>query len=251
MEKFTVDGLVIRVSVTGESDRIVWVLTRSRGLIRAFAKGARGTKSKLHGGTSLFSYCDFSFYEKNNVYHVTEAAVREVFFQFRDSFEKVTTAQYFCEVMLHNMPESTNEAFYLRLMLNSLHFLCGDQKPWLLVKSVFELRFACEEGYMPSLVACDECGEFETDRMYFDCREGLLFCARCGEHSSLPRIPLAVVSAMRHIVYSDFERCFAFDLAPECLPILNRITEHYLSQALQQSFKTLAYLQYDRPEEAQ
>ncbi len=64
MEKFTVDGLVIRVSATGESDRIVWVLTRSRGLIRAFAKGARGTKSKLHGGTSLFTYCDFSFYEK-------------------------------------------------------------------------------------------------------------------------------------------------------------------------------------------
>ena len=242
MEKFTVDGLVIRVTVTGESDRIVWVLTRSRGLIRAFAKGARGTKSKLHGGTALFAYCDFSFYEKNNVFNVTEAQIKEVFFQFRDSFEKVTAAQYFCEVMLHNVPETTDEDFYLRLMLNSLHFLCGDKKPWLLVKSVFELRFACEAGYMPSLVACDFCGEYETDRMYFDCREGRLFCARCGDSRNLPRVPLSVISAMRHIVYSPFERCFAFDLAEECLPILNQLTERYLANSLQQRFKTLDYL---------
>ena len=242
MEKFTVDGLVIRVTLTGESDRIVWILTRSRGLIRAFAKGARGTKSKLHGGTALFAYCDFSFYEKNNVYNVTEADVKSVFFQFRDSFEKVTVAQYFCEVMLRCVPESTDEDFYLRLALNSLHFLCGDKKPWLLVKSVFELRFVCEAGYMPSLVACDFCGEYETDRMYFDCREGRLYCARCGEGRGLPRIPVAVVSAMRHIVYSPFEHCFAFELAPECLPILNRITQFYLCQSLQQRFKTLDYL---------
>ena len=242
MEKFTVDGLVIRVSVTGESDRIVWVLTRSRGLIRAFARGARGTKSKLHAGTSLFSYCAFSFYEKNNVFHVTEADVRSVFFQLRDSLEKVTAAQYFCEVVLRCVPESTDEDFYLRLMLNSLHFLCGDKKPWLLVKSVFELRFACEAGYMPSLVACEGCGEYETDRMYFDCRDGRLYCARCGEHKNLPCVPLAVVSAMRHIVYSPFEQCFSFSLAPERLPLLNQITQRYLSVSLQQTFKTLSYL---------
>ena len=47
---------------------------------------------------------------------------------------------------------------------------------------------------------------------------------------------------MRHIVYSPFERCFAFELAPECLPILGRITQYYLGQSLQQSFKTLEYL---------
>ena len=99
---------------------------------------------------------------------------------------------------------------------------------------------------MPSLVCCDFCGEYETDRMFFDCREGLLYCYRCGEHRNLPRIPLAVVSAMRHIVYSSFERCFAFELPPECLEILSKITQIYLSNSLQQTFKTLAYLQYEQ-----
>ena len=75
MEKFTVDGVVIKTSVTGEADRIVWVLTRDRGIIRAFAKGARGTKSRLHGGTSLFCYCEFTFSEKNNVYNINNTYI--------------------------------------------------------------------------------------------------------------------------------------------------------------------------------
>ena len=41
MEKINTDGVVIKTSVTGESDLILFILTRSRGLIRAFAKGAR------------------------------------------------------------------------------------------------------------------------------------------------------------------------------------------------------------------
>ena len=59
MEKFNADGLVIRVQATGETTRIVWVLTAEHGVIRAFAKGARGAKSKLQSATSLFAYCRF------------------------------------------------------------------------------------------------------------------------------------------------------------------------------------------------
>ena len=79
MEKFDTDGIVIKTKVTGESDLIVFVLTRSRGILRAFAKGARGMKSKLHAGCSLFSYCVFSFTEKNDVYHINDAEVKELF----------------------------------------------------------------------------------------------------------------------------------------------------------------------------
>ena len=159
MEKFTIDGVVIKTSVTGESDRIVWVLTRDRGIIRAFAKGARGTKSRLHSGTSLFCYCDFTFSEKNNVYNVSEALIKEVFFDLRKSMVTLTLSQYFCEVLMKCVPEKCEEEIYLRLLLNSFHFLCKGTKPDLLVKSVFELRLACVAGYMPSLIACNNCSD--------------------------------------------------------------------------------------------
>ncbi len=241
MEKFTVDGVVIKISVTGESDRIVWVLTRDRGIIRAFAKGARGTKNRLHGGTSLFAYCSFSFSEKNNVYNVSEALVKEIFFDLRKTMETLTLAQYFCEVMLKVVPEKCEEEVYLRLLLNSFYFLCRDDKPVLLVKAVFELRTAASAGYMPALIACEACGEYETDTMYFNCSEGLLYCKSCGRKMAVPELPLSVVSAMRHICFSDFSRIFSFELNCDSLEKLSRITEMYLCTVFEQSFKLLDY----------
>mgnify|MGYP003308565175 CR=1 FL=1 len=242
MEKFTVDGVVIRTSVTGEADRIVWVLTRNRGIIRAFAKGARGTKSRLHGGTSLFAYCDFSFSEKNNVFNINETVIKEVFFDLRKSMETLALAQFFCEVISKIIPENCDEEIFLRLLLNSLYFLCKGEKSELLVKSVFELRLVSAAGYMPSLIGCADCGEYITENMYFDCSTGELFCSVCGKGLMVPFVSSAVISAMRHICFSDFSKIFSFELPEEQLVQLNRLTESYLKSALGQEFKLLEYL---------
>ncbi len=242
MEKFTVDGVVVRTSVTGEADRILWVLTRNRGIIRAFAKGARGTKSRLHGATSLFAYCTFTFSEKNNVYHVNEAQVREIFFDLRKSMETLTLSQYFCEVMMKVMPENSDEEIYLRLLLNSLHFLCKGTKPELQVKSVFEMRLACETGFMPAVIACDECGEYTGDASYyFDCSSGKLFCKACADKRAYPEFPLSVIEAVRHICFSDFSRIFSFELSENGLSQLNRLTETYIKSVFGQEFRLLDY----------
>lgn len=242
MEKFTIDGIVIRSSVTGEADRIVWVLTRNRGIIRAFAKGARGTKSRLHSATSLFAYCNFSFSEKNNVYNVSEAEVKEIFFDLRKSMETLALAQYFCEVMSKTVPESCEEEIYLRLLLNSLFFLSKGEKNGLLIKSVFELRLVTVAGYMPSIIACADCSEYLTDTMYFDCLTGELFCNKCAKGVMLPAVNAAVVSAMRHICFSDFSKIFSFELNEDNLISLNRLTEQYLKNALGQDFRLLGYI---------
>ncbi len=241
MEKFTVDGVVIKTTVTGEADRIVWVLTRDRGVIRAFAKGARGTKNRLHGGTSLFCYCDFTFSEKNNVYNINEALVKEVFFDLRKSMEILTLSQYFCEVIMKCVPEKCEEEVYLRLLLNSFHFLAKGGKSPLLVKSVFELRIACIAGYMPSLIACDNCSEYETDIMYFNCADGRLFCKNCGKGMAISAVGAAVIAAMRHICFSDFSKIFSFELKEASEKPLNRLTETYLKSALSQDFSLLRY----------
>lgn len=242
MEKFTIDGIVIKTSVTGEADRIVWVLTRNRGIIRAFAKGARGTKSRLHGATSLFAYCNFSFSEKNNVYNINEAEIREIFFDLRKSMETLALAQYFCEVISKAIPENCDEEIYLRLLLNSLFLISKGEKNELLVKSVFELRLVTVAGYMPSIIACADCSEYLTDTMYFDCLTGELFCKTCGKSRMLPMVNSAIVSAMRHICFSEFAKIFSFELNDDNLIQLNRLTEQYLKTSLGQDFKLLGYL---------
>ena len=241
MEKFETDGIVIKTAVTGESDVIVFVLTRTRGIIRAFAKGARGMKNKLHAASALFAYCNFSFSEKNGVYHVNEAEVREIFFALRGDIAKMALAQYFCEVLLKTVPEGESDEETLRLMLSSLYYVCGDKKPLLLIKTVFELRTACISGYAPPVHACAECGEFQTEFMFFDCSTGDLLCSRCGHDAEGTRLPLSMVSAMRHVVFSPLEKVFAFVLAPEQLRPLTKLTEKYLQNCFQQRFRLLEF----------
>ena len=242
MERFTVDGIVVKTSVTGESDLIAWILTRDRGVVRAFAKGARNTKSRLHGAVSQFSYGTFTFFENKDVYTVSEAVLSESFFELRTDFFSLTLAQYFCEIVIKCVEENAESEDYLRLFLNCIYFLCGCKKPYLQIKAVFELRFACIAGYAPMLVGCDECGEFETSEMYFDCASGKLFCSPCGKNRALPSIPAAGVSVMRHIVFSRFSSVFSFNAVPDVLKAVSRLTQQYLQNSLQQSFKVLDYL---------
>ena len=237
MEKINTDGVVIKTSVTGESDLILFILTRSRGLIRAFAKGARVMKSRLHAGSSLFAYCDFTVSEKNDVFHVSECSVREVFFGLRSDIAKLTLAQYFCEILLKTLPDAETDDEYLNLLLRALHYLNKDSRPPLQVKAVFELRMATVSGYAPPVHACARCGAFQTDPMYFDCRTGDLYCSACGRHADAPYVPFAVIAAMRHIVFSPSDKAFAFRLNEELLRPLTVLTEKYLQNCLQQHFR--------------
>lgn len=227
MEKFETEGAVLKTSVTGEADLIVHVLTRSRGVIRAFAKGARSTKSRLHAGAAAFVCGAFSFTEKGGVYYLNEAQIKETFFPLRLAMEKLTLAQYFCDLLLKIVPESESDPAFLRLFLNSLYYLCNDKKPLLQVKAVFELRTAVLSGYAPALVGCCTCGAYETPFMFFDPFEGTLFCSDCAPAGKLAPTPLPVISAMRHIVFAEFDAVFRFELEPSLLPALSNLTETY------------------------
>ena len=240
MEKFHADGIVIRVQTTGEADRILWVLTADRGVVRAFARGARSARSRLRSATSLFAYCRFTFVKTKDAYSVSEADIREVFFDLRNSLEALSLGQYFCEAASKTVPEDGTGEEYLRLLLNSLWFLGKNERSPGDLKAVFELRLASISGYMPALIGCEGCGTYETPTMYFDVTRGLLFCEACTDSTGIP-LPLPVVTAMRHIAFSPFERLFAFSLAPELLPLLGECTERYLLAVTGQNFKTLEY----------
>lgn len=240
MEKFNADGLVIRVQTTGETTRIITILTAEHGVLRAFAKGARGPKSKLQSATSLFAYCRYSLVKSKETYIVSEADIKEVFFDLRNSLEALALAQYFCDAAARTIPEDGTGDEFLRLLLNSLHFLCKDNKDRRQLKAVFELRLAVLSGYMPALVACDNCGTFESAVMYFDPFRGKLLCDNCTQTEGIA-LPLSVISAMRHIVFAPFDRLFSFTLSEPLLNTLEQCAETYFLSVTQQKYKTLDY----------
>lgn len=233
------NGIVIKENNVGEQDRLVTLLTEKLGVIRAFARGARSVKSKSLSATGLFAYSHFYIWCSTDKYVIREAEVQEVFFGLRDDIEKIALAQYFAQLALELAPQEENSKDYLRLMLNTLHFLSENKKPSELLKSIYEMRILSMAGYMPRLECCVNCGRFESPVMYFDARGGELFCSDCSSDGM--RLSLSALSALRHIVYSDFEKLFSFTLGGTALNELSGVTERFLLEQTERKYTTLDF----------
>ncbi len=235
------DGLILKEQNIGEKDKLVTVLTRHNGLVRAFVRGAKSFKNRKNSATGMFCYSKLSLYKSKDSYIIDEAEPLETFFGLRDDLDKISLAQYFSELAISLVQEEEPAEEYLRLILNSLHFLSKGTMPNEQVKAITELRMMCIAGFMPNLIACERCGEYETNTMYFDVEDGLLYCENCISSQALFSLDIGLVKALRHIAFSDFEKIYSFKMEDYAIPDLSYITEKYLLSKLQRNFKTLEF----------
>lgn len=241
MTKISASGLVIREQSIGEADKLITVLTGKYGIVRAFARGSKKTKSKRLSATSLLTYGEFTFSETKDTFSVEDAVAKEVFFELRNDVTKTALAQYICELAYEFCEENYESEETLRLFLNSLYFLKTDKKTTLFVKAVTELRLMCLAGYMPDLVACENCAAYEDETMRFVYETGKIYCRNCVPEGRSTELPLSVIKGMRHIVFSEFDKIYSFSLSPENEKILAAVTEEYLIHKSGRNFKTLAF----------
>src|SRR4030095_7330653 len=72
-------AVVLRQHKLGEADRIVTLLTRDHGLVRAVAKGARRTRSKFAARLEPFAHIDGQLYPGRNLDIVTQVQAIDAF----------------------------------------------------------------------------------------------------------------------------------------------------------------------------
>ena len=239
--RFTTEGLVIKEMNVGESDRLVTLFTRENGIIRAFASGAKNIKSKKGAATSLLTYSSFTILKKKDSYRIYEATPIAMFFSLGCDIETISLAQYFCELAYNFGEDNSPNEELLRLILNSLNFITKNSKNPILIKAITELRIASICGYSPNLVACENCGCFEADVMYFNLENGSLCCDECSEEKRGMPINRTLLSAMRHIVYSDFGKLYSFEIPDDSAELLSKITEKYITVQTDYKFHTLEF----------
>ncbi len=236
----TTKGLVIKEQTIGESDRLVTLLTADFGLVKAFVRRAKQLKSRLNSATTLFAYCDFSLYRSKDAFIIDDAVPIEVFFNLRQDIDRLTLAQYFAQLAYELSAEEQPQDELLRLTLNSLHLLCKGEKSITQIKAVFEFRALCLGGYMPSVLACDHCGTYETPLMYFDTMEGRIYCENCPKAGAVP-VPKNVVTAIRFICLTEPTKIFSFSLSEENISLLGSIAEKYTLTRIQRRLSALEF----------
>lgn len=238
----TMDGLILRQSPS-DDDRIINILTKETGVITAFAKGARRPRSKLAAATEALCYSRLVLFQSKNWIYVDAAEVIDGFFGLRGDITALSLSSYIAELSLELAPKESAADDYLRLVLNSLHFLREKSRAEWLVKAIVELRLLTLSGYMPDLIACAECGCYENEAFAFLPSSGAIICKECVKDFTQGGIWLnsSVTSAMRHIIYSNFEDLFSFNLGSGSIPLLKEASEQYLIAQLERRPRTLDF----------
>ena len=138
-EFICVTGMILKQTPIGEYDRRICLLTKERGKISAFARGARRPGNRLAAATNPFSFGTFKLYEGRDSYTVSEADIQNYFEELMTDYEGAYYGIYFAEVADYYARENNDERELLKLLYQSLRALCAPALPNPLVKCIFEL----------------------------------------------------------------------------------------------------------------
>lgn len=184
------EGIVLRTYRLGEADRIVVLLTRQRGKVRAVAKGVRKTKSKFGSRLEPMSHCALQIYEGRELDLITQAESIDTFRTVRDDLDRIARGISMLEVVDQMAQEGLPNPELFRMLLGALRTLDGSDSP--LVTPAFLWKVLALEGFRPEVEVCAACGVDDEPLVAFDVDAGGLLCRGCrrGQAVSAPAVEL-------------------------------------------------------------
>jgi DNA repair protein RecO (recombination protein O) len=176
-------GIVLRSTRLGESDRIVTLLTQSHGKVRAVVKGVRKTTSRFGGRLEPFSHVDLLMYEGRGELHiVSQAELIDAFAGLRHDFDAYAVAQVICEGADRTATEGEPNVRLVLLVLAGLRALAahvehGRPVPRTL-RAAYLLKLLGVSGFGPTLNMCVACGG-DSGLTGFSITDGGVVCGSC------------------------------------------------------------------------
>jgi len=157
---YTDDGIVLRTQKLGEADRIVTVLARKSGRIRAVAKGVRRTRSRFGARLEPFTHVDLMLYTGRTLDVITQAeTVRGYGDTLAGDYPRYTTGTAMLETAERFTQIEKEPALrQFLLLVGGLRTLVDGEHDPRLVLDAFLLRSLAVAGYAPALDECAICG---------------------------------------------------------------------------------------------
>lgn len=204
-------ALVLSSTPVGEYDRRVVLLTRERGRIACFARGARRPGSPVMAASLPFCFGTYRIREGRNSNVLVEAKIQTFFEKIRSDMEATCYASYFAEVLRYITRENNDEAALLLLAFQSLRALESGRIPARLIRAVFEIRTLRIEG---EFLMPQEADGFSP----------------------------AAMQAVTHIAESPLKNLYTFAVSDSVLAELEHIAEVSMERSLHHRFESLEIL---------
>ena len=236
-------GMVLSAIPIGDYDKRVVILTKERGKITAFAKGARRQNSSLLAAVNPFVFGTFSFYVGRTSYTLVRAEVRNYFQTLVQDFEGVYYGTYFMEFADYYARENNDDAELLKLLYISLRALTNPSLNQELVRYTYELKAMMQNGEYPNVFYCQECRKSEHLSVFVPSRDGLL-CADCiGEDKQNLSLREATVYTLQYVISTPLDKLYTFTVSPEVLREFKAVVGCIRRKYIEKEFKSLKILE--------
>ena len=207
MPTYSDEAVVLRTHDLAEADRIVTLLTRRHGKVRAVAKGVRRTSSKFGARLEPFSHVDLQLVEGRSLHIVAQAMTRTAFGEdLVGDYAIWTTGQVMLETADKLVVEDHDPALQQYLLLvGALRALvdgtADGPRPARVVLDSYLLRSLAIAGYAPALTECARCATPTAD--FFNPASGGVVCATCRPPGSVRPGP-GVMSYLGALLSGDW-----------------------------------------------
>ncbi|MBT1172794.1 DNA repair protein RecO [Bifidobacterium sp. MA2] len=265
------EGVVLRTVKLGEADRIITLLTKSHGKVRAVAKGVRRTKSRFGARLEPFMRADLLIAQGHSLDVVSQAeSIAAYAGPITADYDAYTAANVIVETA-DKLVTAENEraAAQYRLLIGALNALARHAHASAHISSSYVMRALAIAGWEPRLFSCVVCGERPAmdgagvdaesagdaaggigsgvpagpgpvpgtgtngfaSGMYLSMPGGGLMCGR--DHTpDARRLPPAALTQLRALVEGDWTTLDGTGLLPETEHLVEDWAEYYLERPL-------------------
>ncbi|MDD5094332.1 MAG: DNA repair protein RecO [Dehalococcoidia bacterium] len=247
---YKTEAIVLKHANLGEADRILTLYTSKAGKIRAVAKGARKTTSRLGGHVEPLTHCSLMLTHGQQMDTVNQGETIESFPSIRNNLRLTAQALYMVELIDAFASERVENYPVYKLLLEALHHLGGKCHVPLLFR-YFELQLVGHVGYQPQLGECLNChSPLKPVENSFSSSGGGVLCPNCTNSEPIVQpISVNTLKVLRLLQRGDYAMASRLRLNSDLSKELERLMQGYVRYLLEREIKSTRFLnRLDREE---
>ncbi len=250
MNNFVTDAINLKSYNLSESDKIIVMYSKDKGLIKGVAKGVKKPKSKLGARMDLLVANKLMLYKGKTFDRICQADVLNTFNKTRRDMDKIFYSMYISEVVSNfGVEDDPCSKEVYEILYKALDRISeAETKEEILIAVIkFQLKMMQISGFGIEFETCLGCGcHIGESNMYFSSRMGGVVCEKCNENLHL--------KTMMHHKIRDFLNAmvqFDFDYKSEydekatekvCM-VCFELLKGYIAEHSSRKFKTTEVLQ--------